>query len=375
MVETEKKENKRVYGVDIIKIIAIASVICLHFTEYYFEPCDNMIFYILTNSFRWFVFGCIGYFIISTGFLNYHKVPRKEYYLKIVQIIIVFFVYCIATHLIISPYNCERPFWEYINEGLVYYFWQQNSYFWYMKFYIAFFCIIPFLNILTNNISSKQHLLLIFLLILFVSMPNFIAVLGDYFPGLRVSGVSIPSYFSADNFPFIYYFIGSYVRKYHRRWKFNKIIIGICVILLILLSHSVLDWIYLHKYQGFFEIGQRVYSFNTYGNVFTLITSTIFFCVILNCEIKSSIIKKVISFISSCTLEMYLGLIIANKMVSIICENKIILKENFLSFIVWFSIEFGVAIAGAIAIKSLKRIFKEIWTFCEKMLIKTTSDC
>ena len=82
--------KKQIDGINILKVIACMSVILLHYTEYYYSKVDNSILFMLLHMFRWLVFGCIGYFCLCTGYLQYKKNLSKDYYKKIIKIIIVF---------------------------------------------------------------------------------------------------------------------------------------------------------------------------------------------------------------------------------------------------------------------------------------------
>lgn len=70
--------SKRETGIDILKIVACFSVIALHYTVNHYESTDNFGFFILLHMFRWFVFGCIGFFILATGYLNCYKKLEKN---------------------------------------------------------------------------------------------------------------------------------------------------------------------------------------------------------------------------------------------------------------------------------------------------------
>lgn len=341
---------KRESSIDILKITAILSVIVLHYAEYFYTSNTFWGSYIVLNSVRWFAFGCIGYFILATGYLNCNKIFEKKYYKKLIPIIVIFFVYSILSMIIIKPIENSQSVWNYLGEGIKGYFWNYGDYYWYMNFYFAFFLIIPFLNIVINNISEKTLRWLIFICIFIISLPSCLTVAGDFWKPLKDSGITLPSYFSADNFPFIYYFIGAYLRKYkhetRRRWIPAFCLVGT------LLLHSCLDYIYLNKYQDILEPGQHVYSFNMYGNVFTIASCTLFFVCLLGITIKYNWLSKTMAFLSSITLEMYLGLMIADKIVKEwSVKSGYPLDCSIRGFVIWFVGEVTVTLFVAVGVK------------------------
>lgn len=77
--------------------------------------------------------------------------------------------------------------------------------------YLAFFCFIPFLNILIKGMNQKQHLLLVVLLLLIFSV----------FPLMM-----IPVIFSYLSWFMVIYLIAAYIRLYPPQWSLNKKIVG-----------------------------------------------------------------------------------------------------------------------------------------------------
>lgn len=348
---------ERETGIDVLKTVGCFSVIALHYTSYYYDTTTKWGSYIVLNSIRWFVFGCIGFFILATGYLNCNKKFKKSYYIKLIPTIMIFFVYSILSQLVITPFDGMQSFWRYIDDGINWYFWGGNSYYWYMNFYIPFFLIIPFLNIIVKNISKKDFQWFIILIIIIISLPSFIEIVGDFWEPIKKSGIKLSSYFPADSFPFIYYFIGAYLRKYKNQTKHKLIIIVILITSLVF--HSCLDWIYLQKYQNHFEIGQHVYTFNSYGNIFTIVSCTLFMICMIGLNFKSNIIKRIFAFLSAHTLEIYLGLMIADKIVQRFCERiGFSIGFSIMSFFVWFFGELIITICLALLIKLLRVLFR-----------------
>lgn len=239
-----------------------------------------------------------------------------------------------------------------------------------MNFYFSFYFIIPFINVIINNISKRQHIILICTTIALLSLPAFIRELGDFWKPLKETGISLPYYFSQDCFSFIYYFIGSYIRKYIDTVSIKcKYIIMACLCGSIFL-HSSLDWCYLHIYQNSFEIGQHVYSFNAYGNIFTILSCSLFLVLLKGIKFESRWCNKVLVFISSHTLEMYLGLMIADKVLDKLCQKTgYMIGFSLKGFCFWFFGEIIVvsilAIGYSVCRTCVLKVFHKVIKRCK----------
>ena len=89
--ETFSYKN-RYYGIDIIKTISITFVISVHFflnTNFYKTNLNNPNLFFQTFLQQIFL-TCIPLFIMSTGFLNNHTNINKNYFKKIIPIILIY---------------------------------------------------------------------------------------------------------------------------------------------------------------------------------------------------------------------------------------------------------------------------------------------
>ena len=347
----------RVSGIDILKIVACLFVISLHFTASFYSNSPSNIDYILLHSFRWLTFSCVSLFMIITGYLNYNRSLDKGYIKRFFAFIITFFVYCIITMLINNP-MVEDSIFKYLYHNFRYYFINMNSYFWYVNFYLSFYFIIPFLSIINNNINKKQHLFLIILLLTLICIPNTILYFGNIFDFIRNLEVTGLDFFKTGSFCFLYYFIGSYIRKYkNNKLNIRNEIILIILLVLSIVIHSYLDLVYLNKYQDLLEIGQHIYTFNEYGNIFTIVTGTAVFLLIKNIDLKNLNIKSGLKYIGSLSFEMYLGLIVADRSVDRVVEMfNITLEMNAFSYLIWTFTEFITVLAIAVIFNFIKKL-------------------
>ncbi len=336
-------------AIDIIKMVAITSVIALHYISYHSIPETSLFSYVFIHLAYWLFFQCIGLFCMATGYLCCNKKPTKQYFIKIIPIIFIYFIYCAITALINHPIDSLPSFFSATN----YYFFNFAGYFWYMNLYIPFYFLIPYINIAIDKMDKSRLLTLIIISIAIISVPSFITTLRDFFPSLSIY-ISLPNYFPQDLFPFIYYLIGAYVKINRHQSQTSRIKRFIVVISLIavLVIHSILDRVYLNIYSSNLEPGQHVFTFGTYGNIYTIISCWLFFWFItdiINIETRNPIVV----YISSHTLEIYLGLMIADT-----CLRGYNFSYSFLGFATWLISEFTISTVFSLAIEFSKRILR-----------------
>ena len=90
---------KRHIGIDIVKTIAILSVVGVHFflnTKFYRVNLDNTNLFIQTII-QQICLTCIPLFVMSTGYLNNNTQINKSYFKKILPIIYIYLLYSIQT--------------------------------------------------------------------------------------------------------------------------------------------------------------------------------------------------------------------------------------------------------------------------------------
>ena len=85
------EKNKKIIGLDIIRVIAVISVLCVHFflnTKYYQTSINGIgmkLQYIVRNIFMI----CVPLFIILTGYLNKKKEYNKEFFKGLIEVLII----------------------------------------------------------------------------------------------------------------------------------------------------------------------------------------------------------------------------------------------------------------------------------------------
>ena len=149
-----KKLNTRNSAMDIIRIVAVFTVISIHFflhNGFYSQTVKGTEMYIMVLM-RTFFSVCVPLFIILTGYLMSSKTLSKKYYSGIVNTLIVFVLATIVCMVFISiKYGDQFTFKDFILNTLNF---KGANYSWYIEMYFGLFLIIPFLNLAYNNLKD-----------------------------------------------------------------------------------------------------------------------------------------------------------------------------------------------------------------------------
>lgn len=150
------KLMKRNPAMDFIRCFAFFSVVSVHFllnNGFYSQELIGKRMYLMTCM-RHFFMVCVPLFLMLTGYLMRKKTLSKEYYLKGSKTISIYILACLVWYLfytIIQGKTISALQWcanvLRFNAG---------RYAWYIEMYLGLFLLIPFLNILYNNIEEKS---------------------------------------------------------------------------------------------------------------------------------------------------------------------------------------------------------------------------
>ncbi len=289
--------EKRIVGLDLVRVVAIVLVISLHFilhSNYYAIPLRGIGMFLLT-MYEWLVLPCIGLFLMLSGYFSYKVKINKDYFYKIFKIIISYLLISIIAIIFRCVYlNEDISFFTGIMKILNF---EADGYAWYVEMYIGLFLLMPFLNMIYDELKTRnKRKILILVLVLITSLP----------PTFRFF---VPSNFGYDFlpnhwlllYPFTFYFIGKYLKDYPLKLKLR---FKLLILFIVLLVQSSLCYFnnYGELYPGVW------FGFNDCGhfNLFTLIVTVMIFEIFAHVDIKNKYSKKIISIISLVTFEMYL---------------------------------------------------------------------
>ena len=284
--------KKRVYGLDLVRFIAIFFVILVHsFLNDGFNELP-------LNSIKMFILlfiRCLSHcgvllFIILTGYLCSNREINKKHYYSIFKILITYFLVSIITLIFRKCYLNDEV--SVITLIANIFNFTTAPYAWYVEMYIGLFFLIPFLNILYKNINTRKNKrLLIITLFLFSSL----------FPTLdkiMIAGHSInlyPDWWSL-LYPILLYYVGSYIREY--KINFNKYV-NIAIIILLNFLNAFVSF--------FYSQGKSVNDLSIDNNyAVSIILAILIFIQFYNVTTKNIKIEKNVSFYSKYSFGAYL---------------------------------------------------------------------
>ena len=291
-MENKSNEVKRKFGLDIARFLAIFLVIMVHsmlhdgFYQTSIEGGKMFFLLFLRNT----GFLCVPLFLLLTGYLNTNAGITKKYYSKIKKLVLAYLLISIIV-IIFKYFYFENHDIVGMIIGITNY--STIDYAWYFEMYVGLFLLIPFLNILYKNISSKKEKQWLIITMLLVTS------VGDILSSLKIEEYRIaimPNYWNIV-FPITYYFIGAYLNEY--KIKINKYI-NLIALVFVLFVQTFMMFYYCHGYTFVDKISIG------YNNLFTIIESTLLFLLVYDIERRIKIISPSISKISKVSFNMYL---------------------------------------------------------------------
>lgn len=295
-----KQTTNRLAGLDIIRCLAIFSVIAGHFFVLN-TPFRETIFDasgMLGQGLVYLLFNATGVplFIMMTGYLNAHKVEcNRKYYKGMGRVLISYLLFSAIAILFRKYYLYEDLTW--IQWGLKILDFSAIPYGWYIEMWIGLYLLTPFLNLLYKAIpTQKQKLILLVTLYVLTALPD---LLNRY--GLHL----VPGFWQSV-FPLTYFFIGSYVREYEPELKGKKIVVAIIAILAICAINPVFTMLFAKEHTMIQIAGG---SNGVFGTIIAVLT----FILLYKIDIRNVWTKKVLTHISLLSLDMYLCCYIFDK--------------------------------------------------------------
>ncbi len=204
-----KKTTERENNVDIIRIVAFAAVLGVHFflnTEYYNEQVVGLWMYLMTII-RTMCMVCVPLFLLLTGYLESRKeivlsrTSLWQFYRKLIGVWVVYILTAVLNLIFRGIY-----LQDYMGiRGSVSYLLSYPDYSWYVEMYLGLALLIPFLNLLWRAVSSKGgRRFLLAVLILLTSLPGLLNAFGYQL---------LPDWWQ-NLYPVMYYYMGAYLREY-----------------------------------------------------------------------------------------------------------------------------------------------------------------
>lgn len=335
--------KKRNINIDLIKCIAVFSVISIHFfanANFYNQKINNNIMYMHT-TFRCLFMICVPLFLITTGYLMNKKSISKKYYLSIIRVLLIYLLTTISV-LIYYLIKDNIPMTiKYFIKGITTF---DTGYSWYIEMYLGLFLIIPFINLIYHNLKNKKEKkLLIITMLIITSLPGI----------ANCKYRLIPDWYM-QFYPLTYYFIGCYLSEY--KININKYLNAFLFIISVSISGIINI---LLSYNDIFLRGIH----NDWPSILNVVPTTLIFIFILNLDLTKAPhkIKKIIYKISELSLGTYL--------MSCIIDNFLYFDYykgiNFLSILGYFKI---VPLTFILSL-SLSMIINVIYKMIDKYIV------
>jgi surface polysaccharide O-acyltransferase-like enzyme len=130
---------KRKTGLDLVRTIAIFSVVGVHFfyhTNFYKVPVAGKSMMVQV-ALRWLFTMCVPLFIMLTGYLQTEKTPEKRYFKKLIPILGVYLFYSVLSIIMRIVYLKEdKSIIMWIISILTF---DADKYSWYINMFIGLF--------------------------------------------------------------------------------------------------------------------------------------------------------------------------------------------------------------------------------------------
>lgn len=308
---------------------------------------------------RWTFYICVPLFLIATGYLQSKKEFSFNYYKGIIPILFVYVLYSVIS-IIVRVYAFGEEM-SLIGWGYKILIFDADGYSWYVNMFIGLFLLIPFINLIFNNLNDKkQHCILIAILFLLCGLPSFFNNLPITLHNEKF--ISFPNWWN-NIWPLLYYFIGSFIKKYQP--SINKLYLFL-VFVLVVLFETILTF---HFSNG--GIFSKV--FNDYQSAPVVISSVLFFLLFYRVNISNNTINKGLQLVSSVTLDIYLASYFIDLFIYRFVMNNVF--DSTYQIIYYFvpivGTVFILATTVSIIRKSLTDLFRATW---EKSIKSIGSD-
>lgn len=213
--------KERNVSLDIIRITALYCVISVHFflnNGFYEQPILGWKMWFATVLRTGFMV-CVPLFIVLTGYLMNKKTVSKQYYKgirKTLSIYVLASVVCLAYRVFFKKevITISNAFLSILN-------FSASQYAWYIEMYVGLYLLIPFLNIIWNNLKQEKQKR--WLLMTFLFLTSFPSIINCYnwfdLSWWRHPATSqdmykiVPSYWLGI-YPITYYFLGCYLKEF-----------------------------------------------------------------------------------------------------------------------------------------------------------------
>ncbi len=293
--------NQRNYNIDILRCTAIFFVISLHFLYFtglykYQTNAENVFYSYFINCARVIFDSGVPIFITISGFLLLNKKWDKHFYLKLINMLLIYFVICLITvfgnvFIMSEPFSAIEILKEIFHFTYIHYAW-------FLEMYVGLYLVSPFLNLIFKNLNSKPKRIYYIATLIFLTLIFAFAGKNYYWTALM---------------PLVYYAIGNFFFEYKKGLNSEINIILLCLSVLIFGGLN-----FISGCSGMI-FGQN--KINAFENIIIL---CLIFNLILNKKfILNEKVKKILAFLSKHIYGVFLSSFIVDKIIYHILNNFI----------------------------------------------------
>ena len=304
------KTGSRNPAMDLIRCFAFFCVVGVHFFKYtgfYEQSVAGMTMYWVVLLRTGFMI-CVPLFLMLSGYLMKTRQPTRSYYSKIWKTVILYLLasFCCGWYRAYA----YRVYWHQpvpVKELILGVFsFQTAPYGWYIGMYLGLFALIPYLNILYQNLNTqKGRQTLILILLALTALPGVANTLNATDPAWwrcpsssTAYNTLVPDYW-VDLYPITYYFIGAYLRDYPLQLKRRTNLLLIILAFFLFGSYG-----FYRSYPGNFDTG----FWTEAGSLITATQAVLVFSFLsrLDCSRLPSLLKWILARLSDWCLGAYL---------------------------------------------------------------------
>lgn len=337
-------------NLDTIRSLAVFCVLSVHFfmnSGFYEEIIVGPKMYVETMIRTSFAI-CVPLFLLLTGFLMNKKALSKKYYFALSKVLIPYAIsiLCIAVYRVMRGDAYTVPSYILDVASFAYYSW-------YIEMYIGLYLLIPFLNIIYNNLDNKkQKQLLLGVCVAITIGPTFFNAFDK---------LLFPDWWQSF-FPVAYYFLGAYIAEYKNEFHISLKKNFLLAVISILITSG---FCYFRSYNNVFNWG----SWCTAGGFANLFNAPLIFLLLLRLPIQKvpKFISGIIQLVAKVSLPLYLVSYILDSLWYPVLNSNVVYEQRIyyypLSIIITFSGSFVLALV-------VEKISTTIYTRVNKVLCK-----
>lgn len=219
---------QRQAGLDLIRCTALLFVVIFHAflnNGYYYQPQVGG-FMLLAGSVRWLSTGCIGLFLLLTGYLKSTETDIRSCWRRLPEVLLAYFL-AAAVSIPVRHYILRDT--QSFGTWMLRLFGFSGVYYgWYVEMYVGLVLLMPFVNRILSNLQDRDLLPFAAVLLFLTALPGIIKipVLPDYW---------------RNSYPLTYYVLGAWIRRLQPRVHPLLGIGGALAIALLLGSATVLS--------------------------------------------------------------------------------------------------------------------------------------